>query len=1044
MHCQTATRTLLHIGACALLAYAPTALADLANTNPNGALGLNQASVQSGYAVANVGDLNGDGFQDMAVGVYGYANGQVNEGGVLIYFGSANGVDATVDATLEVDQSEARFGAAIAGVGDVNGDGYDDLLVGAPLFDAGGTNDGRAFLYFGGAGAFDLVADASLGLAQSSAFFGVSVAGAGDVNGDGYADLLVGSSGFDGAATNTGAALLYFGGAGAFNTTIDANLQSANGGVRFGSALAGVGDVNGDGFADIVIGSPFYANGQANEGAAFLYFGGGGAFNNAVDAHFEVNQIDAQFGSAVSAAGDINGDGFSDVVIGALLYDGGQADEGGAFVYHGAAVVDNVVDATLESNQIGGSLGGALSALGDINGDGYADIAVGAPLYDGSNADSGRAYVHLGAASGLQTTAYRQFDLGVAQPSHLGFALSGGDFDGNGFGDLIVGAPDFSGALALQGRALVYFGGTVLDDGIADGRVGSAQASGQLGHSVATGDLNGDGYADLASGAYGYDGSGGTNSGRVSIYLGGAAGFNTTVDAQIDGSSAGMRLGGSVAIGDINGDGYGDLIVGAPEYANGQALEGAVLIYFGAAGAFNTTADAVIESNQAGANLGFSVGYAGDINGDGYGDVLAGAPNFDGTLPDEGQLSVYFGGSTFNTTIDAQMVGAQGSTYLGWSVAGVGDINGDGFADIAAGGIGFDDTGSSNAGVFRLFLGSANFDTVADAQIAGGQTDARLGSALAGAGDVNGDGYSDLIVGAYDHDAGQVDEGRAYIYRGGAGAFSTTPLAVLESNQINAGFGSAVAGAGDVNGDGYADVLVGAPEYDTVAANDEGAAFLYLGGAGAFATTEAVRMVVSQGATRHGFAVALSDLNGDGFADPVVGAPSFDGSVGDDGAASVYLSNSLGKPVLAQQLSGTLGAPPVESWGLSQNANGLTAAASLFSPQGRERVKLEVEVCSAGTAFGAPGPSCTRSTSTTWTDTSATANGATLAHIAGNLTANRLYHWRARALYAGFSVTQPGITPAPSPRHGPWRRVRANAEVADIRVTELVFRNGFE
>jgi len=218
----------------------------------------------------------------------------------------------------------SAVGAAVAAAGDVNGDGFDDLIVGAPFFDVANVNDGRAFIYFGGAGAFNTVADAILGLNQGSAFFGVSVAGAGDVNGDGYADVLVGSSGFDGAATNSGAALLYFGGAGAFNLTIDAQLGSSAGSVRFGSAVAGVGYVNGDGFADIVIGSPFYTSGQADEGAAFLYFGGAGVFNQMTDAHFEVNQVNAQFGNAVAGAGDVNGDGFADVLVGSALYDNGR------------------------------------------------------------------------------------------------------------------------------------------------------------------------------------------------------------------------------------------------------------------------------------------------------------------------------------------------------------------------------------------------------------------------------------------------------------------------------------------------------------------------------------------------------------------------------------------------------------------------------------------------------------------------------------------------------------------------------------------------
>lgn len=1038
----TALSALLVTGACAVLGYAPSAQATLATTIPEGSLGQVALSAQSGYSVANAGDLNGDGFQDMAVGIYGYSNGQTSEGAVFIYFGSASGVATTASAVLEVNQASARLGASVASAGDVNGDGFDDLIVGAPLFDVVNQDDGRAFLYFGGAGAFDTTADAVLGLSQGSAFFGVSVAGAGDVNGDGYADVLVGSSGFDGGGTNSGAALLYFGGAGAFNTTVDANLQSSNAGVRLGSSVAGVGDVNGDGFADILIGSPFYANGQANEGAAFLYLGGAGAFNTGTDAHYEINQADAEFGTSVAAAGDINGDGFSDVIVGALRYDNGQTDEGGAFVYYGGSTINAVLDATLEANQANAAMGNAVASLGDVNADGYADIVVGAPLFDGSNSDSGQILVYLGAAAGVVTTPYKQFDAGVSQPARLGFALSGGDFNGDGYTDLIAGTPDFTGSLTNQGRALVYFGGTVIDSGIADARMGSGQGSGQLGHSVATGDVNGDGYADLVTGAFGYDGAGGQNSGRVLLYFGGAAGFNTSVDAVLDGSLTDMRAGGAVAVGDVNGDGYGDIIVGAPDYSNGQNLEGAALIYFGGAGAFNTQVDVTLEANQIGASFGFSVAYAGDVNADGFGDVLVGAPNYDSLGIDDGGMFLYLGGANFNTTIDAIMSGGQASAYFGWRVAGAGDLNGDGFADIAAGGIGFDGSGATNAGVARVFYGGASFDTAPDAEIEGGQSDARLGSALAGAGDVNGDGYSDLIIGANEYDNGQVDEGRAYIYKGGAGAFSTVVYATLEINQANSGFGSAVAGAGDVNGDGYADVLVGAPEFDVSGSNDEGAAFLYLGSAASFVTTHAVRMGQTQLATRQGFAVAFGDVNGDGYSDPIVGAPSFDNGVAtDEGATSVYLSNSTGKAVLPQQYSGVL-TGPVDHWGVSQNPSGFTVGMTSYSSLGRERSKLELQACPAGAAFGAG--NCVRFVSPTWVDTTASANGAVVAGITSALTVNRLYHWRARALYAPFGVTQTGIVAPGNPRPGPWRRMRAVSDVIDVRVVEFTFRDGFE
>jgi len=137
----------------ALFGYAPTAQATLATTIPDGLVGQIALNAPSGYSVANAGDLNGDGFQDLAVGIYGYSNGQTNEGAVFIYFGSANGISQVATAVLELNQANARLGASVASAGDVNGDGFDDLIVGAPFFDGSQTDEGRAVLYVGGMGA---------------------------------------------------------------------------------------------------------------------------------------------------------------------------------------------------------------------------------------------------------------------------------------------------------------------------------------------------------------------------------------------------------------------------------------------------------------------------------------------------------------------------------------------------------------------------------------------------------------------------------------------------------------------------------------------------------------------------------------------------------------------------------------------------------------------------------------------------------------------------------------------------------------------------
>ena len=154
-------------------------------------------------------------------------------------------------------------------------------------------------------------ADAQLESNQADARLGFSVAGAGDVNGDGFADVIVGAFLYDNGQPDEGTAFVHFGGAGAFNTSADALLEANQLNAQLGFSVAGAGDVNGDGFADVIVGAPFYDNGESNEGAAFVYFGGAGAFNLTADAQIESNQADAWLGWPVGGAGDVNGDGFA-------------------------------------------------------------------------------------------------------------------------------------------------------------------------------------------------------------------------------------------------------------------------------------------------------------------------------------------------------------------------------------------------------------------------------------------------------------------------------------------------------------------------------------------------------------------------------------------------------------------------------------------------------------------------------------------------------------------------------------------------------------
>ncbi len=221
----------------------------------------------------------------------------------------------------------------------------------------------------------------------------------------------------------------------------------------------------------------------------------------------------------------------------------------------------------------------------------------------------------------------------------------------------------------------------------------------------------------------------------------------------------------------------------------------------------------IAESNLAGAELGYSVAPAGDVNGDGFSDVVVGAPLYDNPQADEGRAYVFHGsatglGATPDWTAEGNQAGGGAGAGFGFSVACAGDVNGDGFSDVIIGANGHDN-GQTDEGRAYVFHGSASGLAATPAwTVESNQAFAYLGHSVATAGDVNNDGFSDVIVGVIYYDGGATDEGRAQVYHGSALGLATTPAWTAEANRVNSAFGNAVATAGDVNGDGYADVMV--------------------------------------------------------------------------------------------------------------------------------------------------------------------------------------------------------------------------------------------
>ena len=397
-----------------------------------------------GVAVGGGGDVDGDGFPDCFVGAYADAAGGIDGGRAGLFRGGAP--PDTSPFRSWAGRREDYLGTAVCLL-DWNGDGHADVVIGSPADDRLALNAGSVFVHFGGPDV-DLAPDRILSGTVAEAFYGQTVASVGDLDGDGIDDLAVGAWKDSTAGLDAGRVFVYFGGADP-DTVADLVLDGESAYSNFGLAVAGGVDVDHDGAADLVVGAPSW--GGDHRGRAYLYRGGA-ALDTVPDLVLTGAAPFANLGTAAALARDFDGDGAGDLVIGAPF--DGPINAGRVYVYRGGAVLDTVPDLVLEGDAAADRLGYSVVAA-DLDRDGLSDVVAAAPFQDAGATNAGRVEVVLGGpgldpAPAAVLTLDAAFGLG-------GFALAApGDLDRDGRGDFVVGSPLAAQGGVMSGRAAAY------------------------------------------------------------------------------------------------------------------------------------------------------------------------------------------------------------------------------------------------------------------------------------------------------------------------------------------------------------------------------------------------------------------------------------------------------------------------------------------------------------------------------------------------------------------------------------------------------------
>ena len=951
-------------------------LSDLDGTNGFILNGIDAVDI-SGRSVSSAGDVNGDGYDDLIIGArYADPNEDDNAGETYVVYGGAsapgtggglnlstlNGTNGFILNGIDADDRSGHF---VSSAGDVNGDGYDDLIIGAYRADPNGdSRAGETYVVYGGASAPGTDGVLDLGALDGTDGFilngidandrsGVSVSSAGDVNGDGYDDLIIGAYRADpNGDSRAGETYVVYGGASAPGTDGVLDLSMLNGSNGFilngidasdfsGNSVSSAGDVNGDGYDDLIIGANGADPNGDRSGETYIVYGGANApgTNGVLDLSdldgtigFILNGIDANdySGRSVSSAGDVNGDGYDDLIIGARDADpNGDSNAGETYIVYGGASAPGT-EGALDLSDVDGTngfiltgiddddqSGQSVSSAGDVNGDGYDDLIIGANGADPSGRSSGETYVIYGGATGTESLT----------PVTAQGTAAADNFTGNAGADSFtaIATNDVVRGGAGDDRISV----TALDFAAIDG--GTGQDTLVLDGAGLSLDLTGAGHAGVDS---------------VEVFDLSGTGANTLVlDAQAVFDLTEERAGGIATL-DVLGDANDTVELTVAHFTSSgtETEDGTTYTVYRAGNAevrvqtgvevpnlvaaidlslLNGTNGFILNGIYSRDNSGRSVSSAGDVNGDGYDDLIIGVGTAHrGGDRNVGETYVVYGGasapgtrgrlnlSTLDGTDGFILTGIDALDYSGLSVSSAGDVNRDGYDDLIIGARDADPNGSNSGETYVVYGGASapGTDGVLDLSMLNGSNGFILnginrydqsGWSVSSAGDVNGDGYDDLIIGAISADPnGNRNAGETYVVYGGASAPGTGGRLNLSTLDGTNGFifngidasdrsGWSVSSAGDVNGDGYDDLIIGAIFADPNG-SASGETYVVYGGASAPGTDGVLDLSMLNGS--NGFILngidasdysgnsvsSAGDVNGDGYDDLIIGARDAD------------------------------------------------------------------------------------------------------------------------------------------------------------------------